>query len=654
VLPCVCCLLLALVSWASAESWIAVGPPGGDVRALAADPDRPSRLYLGTADGVLYRSEDQGSSWQRLNPGFPLRGFSLDQIAVAPHDVVFVGYWQVDRPGGGVARSTDGGRTFTSLKDLEHESVRALALAPSNPSVVAAGTLTGVFLSHDSGRSWKRITPSDSSAKSLRNIESLAFDPTNPRTLYAGTWHLAWKTLDDGAHWLPVHRGMIDDSDVMSLVAAPDSQRTLYAGACTGVYRSHQGGHEASDWSHLEGIPYASRRTRSLALSSDGKLLAAGTTDGLFLSEDGAPWRRVTSKELVINSLLLQPDGTIVLGTEEAGVLLSSDRGLTWKAGNAGFSERLISRILWGDGGRVFVSTLGAPRFGGVFTALDVRGPWERLAEGLGGRTVLSLVRSGQALLVGTDDGIFVRGPDDGAWQRREISLDNRELHSRVTDLAVVRGEALVAGTPEGLIRSEDGGGHWARADGIGNSKIESIAQSPNDDRLLLAISQRGLFRSTDGGASWNQISDGVNGLTPHRVAFVPSRDNVLLATTSDGLFRSGDRGESWERVTGGIPQCDLSGIAVDMRGRTIYASNFTVGGIFRSRDGGRSWKRMPVDGLASDRVWTLGVGPSSPDRLLVAPAAGGLHLWSPNSVGVMEPSSVLGGAPGTESGNSP
>jgi photosystem II stability/assembly factor-like uncharacterized protein len=217
-----------------------------------------------------------------------------------------------------------------------------------------------------------------------------------------------------------------------------------------------------------------------------------------------------------------------------------------------------------------------------------------------------------------------------------------------VTDLAVIRGEALVAATPEGLIRSEDGGSHWVRAAGIGSGGVEAIAQSPNDDRLLLAISHRALFRSTDGGATWSQVSDGVNGRAPHRVAFVPSRDNVLLAATSEGLFRSGDRGESWERVTGGIPQCDLSGIAVDQHGRTVYASNFTVGGIFRSRDGGKSWKRMPVDGLASDRVWTLGFDPSAPERLLVAPAAGGLHLWSPTSVGVVESGADAAG--GTQS----
>ena len=641
---------LLLASAGHAQSWIAVGPPGGDVRALAADPSHPSRLYLGTADGVLYRSEDGGASWQRLNPGFPLRGYSLDQIAVARRDVVFVGYWQVQGTGGGVARSTDGGRTFTILKDLDHESVRALALAPSNPSVIAVGTLNGVFLSRDSGRSWKRITQPEQTG--LRNIESLAFDPTNPRTLYAGTWHLAWKTEDGGASWQPVHRGMKDDSDVMSLVAAPDGARTVYAGACTGVYRSIEG---ATQWIHLEGIPHSSQRTRCMAVADDGKLVAAGTTEGLFLSENqGGTWRRVTSKELVINSLLVRPDGTIVLGTEEAGVLLSSDRGLTWQSGNAGFSERFISRIVWGEGGRVFVTTMGAPRFGGVFTAEDVRGPWERLADGLEGRTVLSLVRTGGTLFAGTDDGIFMRDRDTTAWQHLAIRLDNRELKTRVTDLTVVRGMGLVAATPEGLLRSEDGGGHWVRPDGVGTSGIEAIAQSPTEDRLLLAISRQALLRSTDGGETWSVVSAGVNGLTPNRVVFVPSRDGVLLATTSDGLFRSTDRGERWERVTGGIPQCDLNGIAVDRQGRTIYASAFNAGGIFRSRDGGRSWKRMPIDGLPSDRVWTLGFDPAAPERLVVAPAAGGLHLWAPASAVGAAPSGAADAAGGTQLRSSP
>ena len=123
-----------------------------------------------------------------------------------------------------------------------------------------------------------------------------------------------------------------------------------------------------------------------------------------------------------------------------------------------------------------------------------------------------------------------------------------------------------------------------------------------------------------------------------HALAFLPSDDRVLFVTTSGGLFRSGDQGATWRRVNGGIPHSDLAGIAVHPDGLTIYASDFTWGGIFRSVDGGSTWDRMPTDGLASDRVWTLGLDPDAPERLLAGASAGGLHLLVPTSVAAGTP----------------
>src|SRR5438477_12458047 len=273
-------LLGAGAKYVEAGSWVPVGAPGGNVRALAPDPHNPQRTYLGTADGILYRSDDGGVSWQRPSPGFPLRGCSLDEIVVDPRGTVFVGYWEIRGQGGGVARSSDEGGTFTVLKGIAGESVRALALAPSKPATLAAGTLTGVFLSRDGGQTWKRITPEGH--PDLRNVESLAFDSADAGVLYAGTWHLAWKTADQGVSWAPVHRGMIDDSDVMTMTVDARQPGTVYATACSGVYRSTNDG---ALWAKLRGIPYSSRRTRAFTLgAADPNLLVAGTTEGLWIS----------------------------------------------------------------------------------------------------------------------------------------------------------------------------------------------------------------------------------------------------------------------------------------------------------------------------------------------------------------------------------
>src|SRR5918993_825466 len=99
--------LLFLAEIVSAQTWVPVGPPGGDVRSMAADPRDSRRIYLGTANGLLYRSDDAGARWRRMSPGFPRRGVSLDDIVVDPRGAVYVGFWEVGRSSGGVAQSLD-------------------------------------------------------------------------------------------------------------------------------------------------------------------------------------------------------------------------------------------------------------------------------------------------------------------------------------------------------------------------------------------------------------------------------------------------------------------------------------------------------------------------------------------------------------------
>jgi photosystem II stability/assembly factor-like uncharacterized protein len=626
-LSAVAVLMLSSLA-AEAQTWLpAGGPPGGDVRALAADPRHPNRLYLGSADGYVYRSEDAGRRWERTVPGFPLRGMSLDDLVIGPEGELWVGYWEVAGSGGGVARSTDGGRTFAVLAGMAGQSVRALALAPSSPDVLVAGTLAGVFRSDDAGATWRRISPEGQAE--LRNVESVALDPADPEVIYAGTWHLAWKSSDGGRSWHAIHAGMIADSDVFTLTLDRRTARTLYATACSGIYRSRDAG---GLWSKLKGIPTSSRRTRALAQDPEhAETLYAGTTEGLWLSEDdGASWRVVTRQDLVINAIVPLPGGSVLLGTDGAGVLRSGDRGLNWEASNDGFAERFVGRLVFDSANRRVLAAIASDRFhGGVLSAPRPGGPWVSLGSGLEGREVLSIGATGQEVLAGTDDGVFLSVSHCGSWRRLPTVVGDTDAHPRVVDVAAAGENVVLAATSDGLLRSSDGGASWQRLV-LGTARVVSaLAVSPRDPRVAVAATALGLFRSQDSGAHWAQLAEGFSDGPIHGLTMLPGDDRVLFATTPRGLYKSRDQGATWYQRGGGLPQSDVRGLALHPDGRTVLASDFALGGLYRSDDAGETWRRFPTDGLLSEHVWAVAFDPAAPAQLVAATASGGLHVLS-------------------------
>jgi hypothetical protein len=249
--------------------------------------------------------------------------------------------------------------------------------------------------------------------------------------IYAGTWHLPWKTSDGGATWTPLHDGMIEDSDVFTLTLDRRDPQRVFATACTGIYRSGDG---AEHWARVRGIPASSRRTRAFAQDQQKpETFFAGTTEGLWLSDDDTlSWRVVTPRNLVVNTIVPLPDGTLLVGSEGAGVLRSRDRGKSWTSSNNGFSERFVSRIVFDTPRqRVLVGVWGDRQHGGVLAAPTARGPWTRLGVGLEGREVVSLASTESTVLAGTDQGLFALDKN-GVWRRLPLVRDVLESHPRL------------------------------------------------------------------------------------------------------------------------------------------------------------------------------------------------------------------------------
>jgi photosystem II stability/assembly factor-like uncharacterized protein len=629
--------LATMVTTLVQGAWEPIGPPGGDVRDITADPRDPRAAYLGTSDGALYRSEDAGIRWTRLTPGLARRGVSLDDVIVTRSGDLLVGYWTVAGIGGGVAFSNDGGRSFAPFPGIEGHSVRGLAVAPSDPRIYVAVALDGVFRSDDAGASWRRISPPvdpslPADRPALRNFGSVAVEPTNADVVYAGTWRLSWKSADGGKAWRLMPVGMIPDSDVMTLTIDRRSPTRVYATACSGIYRSIDG---AAHWSRIQGIPASSRRTRAfLQDPRRAEVFYAGTTEGLWISEDDTrTWRRLSAPDLVVNAIEVLADGTILLGCDGLGVVRSTDGGVTWTASVTGPFERSVTCVFVDAEGNRVVGGVAADRaHGGVWATTWPNIEWRRLGAGLEAREVLVLTRASLGLLAGTDDGLFVLDDSEMSWRRLDTVVAGVDLHPRVVDAAQARSGAVVLATTDGLLRSVDGGRTWTRQQLGESQSVRAVVATAHNGRLH-AATPLAFYASDDEGVSWT-LTAGTSGEgMVRRVLASPLDDEMLFAATTRGLLKSADGGRTWRIRGGGLPLADITTLVLSGDTRTLLAADHTYGGLYRSEDLGETWSPLSTEGLPSNLVWSLALVPPS-GELVAGAATGGLHRLATTGAG--------------------
>lgn len=566
-------------------AWSTVGPDGGDARSFAAVPGNPNHLYLGTTNSWIYESSDGGSSWHRLSKLGGSDELVVDHIVVDPANVavLYAAAWELNRSGGGLWVSRDGGRSWVEETGLHDQSIRAFVLAPSNPKILFAGTLDGVFRSEDAGANWTQISPVGS--KEIHEVESLAIDPADPDVVYAGTWHLPWKTSDGGKTWHNIKRGVIDDSDVFSIIIDPDKPRTVYASACSGIYKSENAGEL---FHKIAGIPATARRTRVLQQDPEHRsVVYAGTTEGLYKTVDaGRTFQRVTGPDVIVNDVYVDPADTdrVLLATDRGGVLLSTDTGKSFTASNRGFSERKVVALLvdHSDPSRILAGVVNDKSYGSVFVSTDSGTQWKQMADGLDGRDVFSLAEAPDGtVLAGTNSGIFALDPGASAWQVRDtientlvktaaetirgthvnvekrVKQPPREMDGRVFAMDL-SSDVWLAASADGLFTSRDQGKTWQGGPVMGVSGYLTVASLGS---TMAAGRPDGVVISEDAGQSWWPLGLPTVLTRIHRIAFSP--DGTLWLGAREGVYFTRDKGKTWMWVHR-LPLTDVDDLCYD------------------------------------------------------------------------------------------
>ena len=264
--------------------WRCVGPHrGGRVVAVAGHPTEPSTFYFGACAGGVWKTTDGGTYWENVSDGF-FETSAVGALAVAPSapNVLYAGTGEACirgnvSHGDGVYRSDDGGRTWTNvgLRDTRH--IGRVRVHPRDADVVYVAALghawgpnreRGVFRSRDGGATWAHVLFKSERAGAI----DLSIDQQNPRVLLAAVWE-AQRTP-----W-----GMTS--------GGPDSS----------LWKSTDGGDTWTDITRNSGLPRGVLGRIGVAVSpADGRRVYAliEAEDGaLFRSDDGgATWQRASEE----------------------------------------------------------------------------------------------------------------------------------------------------------------------------------------------------------------------------------------------------------------------------------------------------------------------------------------------------------------------
>jgi photosystem II stability/assembly factor-like uncharacterized protein len=267
-----------------------IGPIGNRLTSVVGIPGQPNIYYVGAASGGIWKTIDGGVHWDPIFDSQPVS--SIGALAIAPSNpnIVWAGTgepWIRSHisVGQGVYKSTDAGKTWTLMGLEKTGRISRVVIDPKNPDIVLVGALghaygpqpeRGVFRTTDGGKTWQRVLFTDENS----GCAHLEMDQNDPKILFAGMWPLEIRT------WGRVSGG-------------PGS----------GLFKSTDGG---VTWKRLSGNGLPTRMT--------GKIVPAI-----------AP---TNSKR--IYALIETGDGVPLDGKE-------TDRGKLWRSDDGGDTWRLIS-----------------------------------------------------------------------------------------------------------------------------------------------------------------------------------------------------------------------------------------------------------------------------------------------------------------------
>jgi photosystem II stability/assembly factor-like uncharacterized protein len=338
--------------------WRSIGPTvmGGRIDDIAVVESDPSTFYLGYATGGIWKTENNGTTFTPIFDEYPVS--SIGDIAIAPSDrnILYVGTGEPNNRqsssfGGGVYKSLDGGKTFTFAGLRETQTIAKIAIHPKDPNLVyvaAVGHLfgpnpeRGIYKTTDGGKTWLHVKNLDHDTGFI----DMVMHPADPNVIWAASYQRRrqpwgfngggpgsgiWRTSDAGRTWTKVTGHGLPDNPIIGRIGL-DISRSKPNVIVAQIEVGASGGTGAG-------------------VNEDGSLAPPGqgfggggrggpepppdpTRSGVWRSEDaGKTWRFMSNnnnRPMYYSKIRVDPSNDQIVYTLGAGASKSTDGGRTF------------------------------------------------------------------------------------------------------------------------------------------------------------------------------------------------------------------------------------------------------------------------------------------------------------------------------------
>ena len=585
---------------------------GGRVSDIAIDPRNPFVFYVALGHGGVFKSNDNGVSFDPVFDKQPMLSTGAVAIAPSDSDVIWVGTGEAnDRNssdwGDGVYRSTDGGENWQNVGLKNSRAIARIVVDPKKPEVayVAAmghlwteGGERGLFKTTDGGKTWKLILQAPAPHNARTGCGDVIVDPTNPEIVYAALyarqrtpWSFSsgpeatggedvvgiFKSTNGGANWkklsggLPAQTGRIglaisatNPKVVMAVVQSYEGgagQLTDLRSKSGGVFRSEDGGEKWTRMSAMDPRPFYFSQIR-IDSANDQRVYLLSFA--LLVSDDAGKNFREDLTEKVhpdCHALAIQP------GTAPAPKPPKPEDK------NKPPKPPVCQRLLLGTDGGVYQSFAGGKNWdhlnkipAGEFyrITLDDTKPYFRIAGGLqdnenwvgpSGVPSKEGIRNSDWIALAGGDGFYVLfDPNDrDTFYAESQQGEVHRINLRNGELRRLRPEP-VEGQPRYRF-------HW-------NSPMIMSRHKPG----VIYLGGNCVFRLTERAEKYSVISPDLTHNDPARtnatgsgaenygvvfsLAESPKRAGLLWAGTDDGrLWITENDGSKWTELTNNLPE---------------------------------------------------------------------------------------------------